>query len=66
MSLKRIDSNKIKKAYINPEVTKIVLDNSISLVMMTTMPPNPPPRPRGGGSKGSDTFDSPFGEKPFG
>ncbi len=42
-----------------------MLDNSISLVMMTTMPPNPPPR--SGGSKGTDTpFQSPFGDKPFG
>lgn len=59
------------KSYTKPEVTKIVLDNSISLVMMTTMPPNPPPRP--GGSKGEDypfkgndsPFESPFGDKPF-
>lgn len=52
-----------KKKYITPVVTKIVLDNSISLVMMT---PNPPP-PRGGTQKGNDTpFQSPFGDKPFG
>jgi hypothetical protein len=55
----------IKKEYIKPEIIRIVLDNSISLVMMTTMPPNPPPR--GGGSKGTDEpFQSPFGDKPFG
>jgi hypothetical protein len=54
----------IKKEYIKPEITRIVLDNSISLVMMT-IPPNP--KPRGGGSKGSDEpFQSPFGDKPFG
>jgi hypothetical protein len=54
----------IKKEYIKPEIIRIVLDNSISLVMMTTMPPNPPPR--GGGSKGTDEpFQSPFGDKPF-
>jgi hypothetical protein len=55
----------LKKKYITPVVEKIILDNSISLVMMT---PNPPP-PRGGsGSKGnndSQPFASPFGDKPF-
>lgn len=55
----------IKKSYIKPEIKKIDLDYSISLVMMTTMPPNPPPR--GGGTKGTSTpFQSPFGDKPFG
>lgn len=53
-----------KKRYTKPEVIRVVLDNSISLVMMTTMPPNPPPR--GDGSKGTDSpFSSPFGDKPF-
>jgi hypothetical protein len=53
-----------KKQYIRPEITRIVLDNSISLVMMTTIPGNPPPR---GGGKGTDSpFASPFGDKPFG
>jgi len=33
-----------KKSYSKPEITRIILDNSISLVMMTTTPPNPPPR----------------------
>jgi len=55
----------IKKQYICPEITRVALDNSISLVMMTETPPNPPPR--GGGSKGTDSpFQSPFGDKPFG
>jgi len=54
----------IKKQYIKPEIVKIDLDYSISLIMMTVMPPNPPPR--GGGSKGDDPFASPFGDKPFG
>ena len=55
----------VKKKYIKPEIVKIDLDKSISLVMMTVLPPNPPPR--GGGSKGSDSpFESPFGDKPFG
>ncbi len=54
-----------KKSYNKPVITRVILDNSISLVMMTTMPPNPPPR--GGGSKGADEpFQSPFGDKPFG
>jgi hypothetical protein len=54
----------IKKLYIKPEIIKVDLDFSISLVMMTVMPPNPPPR---GGGKGNDTpFQSPFGDKPFG
>lgn len=59
--------NKIsfKKPYSKPEVSRIALDNSISLVMMTDIPPNPDPR--AGGKKGNDTpFQSPFGVKPFG
>ena len=40
----------MKKIYKKPEIKKIHLDNSISLVMMTTIPDNPPPR---GGGKGS-------------
>jgi len=53
----------IRKPYIRPEVSIVILDNSISLVMMTFVPPNPPPRL--GGSKGGDSFQSPFGDKPF-
>jgi hypothetical protein len=52
------------KQYIKPVIERIVLDNSISLVMMTTTPPNPPPR-TGDGGKGSSPFASPFGDKPF-
>lgn len=64
MHLKTIARNIItKKPYNKPEVSEVILDNSISLVMMTVTPPNPPPR---GGSKGSDSFASPFGDKPFG
>ena len=60
----------LKKQYIKPEVVKVKLDNTISLVMMTTLPPNPPPRGTGGkglDSKGLDepAFRSPFGDKPF-
>jgi hypothetical protein len=64
--LKTIE-NKIssKKPYCKPEVSRVALDNSISLVMMTDIPPNPDPR--AGGKKGNDTpFASPFGDKPFG
>jgi len=56
--------NNMKKIYIKPKITKIELDNSISLVMLTTTPPNPDPR---GGGKGSGDSDSPFDDdKPFG
>ena len=55
----------LKKQYIKPEIMRISLDNSISLVMMTDVPPNP--TPRGVGGKGADSpFQSPFGDKPFG
>ena len=54
-----------KKLYSKPAIISVTLDSSISLVMMTVMPPNPPPR--SGGSKGTDEpFQSPFGDKPFG
>jgi len=53
----------LKSKYSKPTVVRIDLDNSISLVMMSA-PPNPDPR--GGGSKGdSDSFKSPFDDKPF-
>jgi hypothetical protein len=53
-----------KKQYIKPEINCISLDSSISLVMMTAPPIDPPPR--GGSKKGNDTpFQSPFGDKPF-
>jgi hypothetical protein len=55
-----------KKPYIKPEITRTVLDNAITLLMLTA--PHDPP-PRGGGMKGNnnnDPFKSPFGDKPFG
>jgi hypothetical protein len=55
----------MRKIYTKPIVTRIEIDKSISLVMMSA-PSNPPPR--GGGSKGnndSQPFQSPFGDKPF-
>jgi hypothetical protein len=55
----------IKRTYSKPLVTRVILDNSISLVMMTTIPVDPPPR--GGGKKGNEEpFKSPFSDKPFG
>ena len=62
MSQKLVMSLQIsKRIYIKPEITRIELDNSISLVMMSKPrhPPHPPhpPKPKG-------AFDSPF-ESPF-
>jgi hypothetical protein len=54
-----------RKRYSKPEVKRVILDYSISLVMMTVTPPNPPPR-RSGGKGGDSPFESPFGDKPFG
>jgi hypothetical protein len=55
-----------RKQYYKHVVTRVILDNTISLIMMSTTPGNPP-GPRGGGSKGADEpFKSPFGDKPFG
>lgn len=56
---------KVRKQYIAPRVTRVEIDNTISLVMMTVMPPNPPPRPRDGGNKDKSPFSSPFQDKPF-
>ena len=49
------------RKYIKPEVTRIELDNTICLVMMSK-PPHPPHPPHPHKPKGS--FDSPF-ESPF-
>jgi hypothetical protein len=58
-------SGRKRKHYIRPNIDKIDLDSSISLVMMSGGP-EPPPRPTGGG-KGMtpDPFASPFSNKPF-
>ena len=50
-----------KKQYIKPDITRILLDYSISLVMMTS-PHDPPPRGGGKGKNESSPFQSPFGE----
>lgn len=56
--------NMKKKRYLRPLITKVLLDNTISL-QMASQPVNPPPR--SGGSKGAEEpFQSPFGDKPFG
>ena len=54
-----------KKKYIKPTVTRIEIDNTISLVMMShhhghDKPPKPPkpPKPKG-------AFESPFGDNTF-
>jgi len=52
-----------KRKYTKPEVVRIELDYSISLVMMTSAPPGPPPR--GLGDSKRDPFESPFSDKPF-
>lgn len=54
-----------RKYYCRPEITIVWLDNSISLVMMTTMPPNPPPLDDAS-KRNNDSFASPFDKKPFG
>ncbi len=63
MQLKSTE-NKIlsRKSYKKPEVTIIKVDNLISLVMMTTIPPDPPPREElYRKNQGVDnTFKSPF------
>jgi hypothetical protein len=58
---------KKKRRYVRPEVIRIELDNSISLVMMTTAPPHPPGRRRRGtgDSQPDNPFSSPFSDKPF-
>ncbi len=53
-----------KKSYISPEITRIVLDYSVSL-LMGSQPTDPPPRTDSDGNK-SEPFASPFGDKPFG
>jgi hypothetical protein len=53
-----------KKTYIRPEVSRVLLDFRISLVMMTDIPPNPDPTGPSGKSNNSP-FQSPFGNKPF-
>jgi hypothetical protein len=58
-----------KKHYIKPGIVKVVLDNTISLIMDSLTPPGGSGfEPRGDGTKSSpksDPFASPFSDKPF-
>lgn len=54
----------MKKVYKKPQIVKIDLDFTISL-LMESAPTNPPPRGGSSGSKESQPFQSPFGDKPF-
>jgi len=53
-----------KKTYKKPQISRIELDVSISLVMMTVN--NPDPRSGTKSDPKSDPFSSPFDDKPFG
>lgn len=57
--------NMKKKRYKKPIITRVLLDNVISL-QMASQPGNPPPRSGGKGGSSSEPFQSPFGDKPFG
>ena len=54
----------IKRTYIKPKLNRIIIDRSISLVMMTVG--NPDPRSGTKSDPKSDPFTSPFDNKPFG
>ncbi|MCA1758105.1 MAG: hypothetical protein LC649_11675 [Bacteroidales bacterium] len=53
-----------RSKYIRPAITRIDLDSSITLVMMTVG--NPDPRGDTRKSPSQDPFSSPFDSKPFG
>jgi hypothetical protein len=54
-----------RKQYSKPEITRVDLDQSITL-MMASPPGNPMMMPTGDGRKGTDSpFSSPFDDKPF-
>lgn len=48
-----------KRSYIKPAVKRIEIDNSISLIMMTSVMPPMPPMPRGAVAP-QGAPDSPF------
>jgi hypothetical protein len=54
-----------KRRYVRPAVIRIELDNSVSLVMMTSAPPHPPGRRRGGDSQPDSPVSSPVSDMPF-
>jgi hypothetical protein len=54
-----------RKPYSKPEIVRIELDPSFTL-MQGSPPGNPMMMPMAGGSKGTDTpFANPFDDKPF-
>lgn len=57
---------KILRQYIKPEITKILLDYSISLQMLSDGAPGDPPPLSTDRNKSSEPFSSPFDSKPFG
>jgi hypothetical protein len=55
----------MKKMYSKPKLTRVKLDNTISLVMMTWSPGDgKPPYPPGKPDKPHHSFESPF-QSPF-
>jgi len=53
-----------RKQYTKPEITRVDLDQSITLMMAS--PPGNPMMMMAGGDKGVDTpFTNPFDNKPF-
>ncbi len=60
-------SKKLKRKYSKPIVTPHIIDNEISLVMMTWTGGEPPPPPAAAqGEQGSPTQQNSFNENPFG
>jgi hypothetical protein len=54
------------KKYITPKITRIALDNTISLVMMSWQPGDgKPPYPPGKPPHPPHPFGSPFADRPF-
>ncbi len=56
---------KRRKEYSEPKLTRVMLDNSISLIMMTTTPPNPDPRGGSYPASNPSSFESPFNDNTF-
>jgi hypothetical protein len=57
-----------KKHYLKPEIAKISLDYTVTILLMSDPPPGDHvkrPPPEGKGKSTSDPFASPFGDKPF-
>jgi hypothetical protein len=55
-----------KKHYIKPDIVKISIDYTTTMLMMSEAPTfNDPDKRPVGNNKSSDPFASPFGDKPF-